>query len=65
MILIKIISSRISESESEEKIVKLKQIRGQGFDVDVENSQDSLDKLHNLVENLDKEPEIPIYKRIL
>lgn len=61
----KIISSRISESESEEEIVKLKQIRGQGFDVDVENSQDSLDKLQNLVENLDKEPEIPIYKRIL
>lgn len=61
----KIISSRISQSESEEEIVKLKQIRGQGFDVDVENSQDSLDKLQNLVENLDKEPEIPIYKRIL
>jgi len=54
----KFFQSRMSpENSEEENYVKIQQIRDQGFDVDAENSQDSLDKLQNLVLNIGKSTE--------
>ena len=47
--------SKMSQDNSEEEnYVKIHQIRDQGFEVDDENSQDSLDKLQNLVLKISK-----------
>ena len=47
--------SKMSPDDSEEEnYIKIHQIRDQGFEVDDENSQDSLDKVQNLVLNIDK-----------
>ena len=51
----KFFQSKMSPDHSEEEnYVKIHQIRDQGFEVDDENSQDSLDKLQNLVFQIDK-----------
>lgn len=59
-----LISPNLSESDSEEKFSKLKKMRSQGFDIDVDNSEDSLEKLQSLVVKIDKNLEIPKYEKI-
>jgi len=54
----KFFQSKIShDSSDKENHLKKKQIRGQGFDVDDEDSQDSLDKLQDLVTKMNTIPE--------
>jgi hypothetical protein len=53
----KFFQSKISHDTSdEENHMKKKQIRGQGFDLDDEDSQDSLEKLENLVTKMNTIP---------
>lgn len=55
----KLLSSSLSSSDSEKNFSKLKQMRGQGFSIDMGNSLDSLYKLKSLVNKVDKNFEIP------
>ena len=66
---IKLITSNLSHDDTEEEnYTKFKQMQGQGFDIDIENSQDSINKLESLVEKLDQNLENPkkseIYLRV-
>ena len=61
----KFFQSKISHDNSdEENRVKKKQIRGQGFDLDDEDSQDSLEKLENLVTKMNTIPKKKDSERI-
>ena len=55
----KLLSSSLSSNDSEKNYSKLKQMRGQGFSIDMGNSLDSLYKLESLVNKVDKNLEIP------
>ena len=64
----KLITANLSHSDSEEENYhRFKQLQGQGFDIDLENSEDSINKLESLVGKIDKNlanpQNLPIYVR--
>lgn len=62
---INLFSSDFSENDSkEENFSKIKKMRSQGFDIDVDNSDDSLDKVQSLVKTIDKNLEIQKNEKI-
>ena len=60
----KIILKNLIDSDTEENYSKFKQIKSYRFNVEVENSQDSIDQLESLVVKIDKNLSIPKISKI-